>query len=369
MFAQGEHIIRLFESVVPPHLAVANDRIGLQVGTLRKEVKKVMLALDVTPQVAEEAVRQHIDLIIAHHAVIFHPLTTLRTDTRMGQLHEKLIKHDVAVYVAHTNWDIAPGGVNDILAEKLGLKETSVLSPVHVQSLKKLVVFVPESHHEEVFQALGEAGAGWIGQYSHCTFNVQGVGTFKPNKEANPFIGTKGKIEKVNEIRLETVVTEDNMKQAVAAMLQAHPYEEVAYDIYPLDLPSDAYGLGRVGKLTDPEPLADFAERVKQAYGLPSLRVVGDLNRTVRRVAVLGGMGGKYLSDAVQARADVYITGDIDYHTAQDAVARGIALIDPGHHIEHLVLAPMRDYLANALIKTDTVVVCSEADTDPFNYV
>lgn len=369
MFAQGEHIIRLFERLVPPHLAVEDDRIGLQVGTIRKEVKKVMLALDITPEVAEEAVRNHVDLIIAHHAVIFRPLKTLRTDTRNGRLYEKLIKHDIAVYIAHTNWDVAPGGVNDVLANKLELKETRVLSPVYSQPLKKLVVFVPEQYHEKVLQALGEAGAGWIGNYSHCTFNLSGTGTFKPAEGTNPFIGKQGTLEKVNEVRIETVVTEDNEPQVIEAMLKAHPYEEVAYDIYPLELKGATFGLGRIGRLEKSVPLQAFAEQVKQAYGLPALRVVGNPKRTIRRVALMGGMGSKFLADAVRERADVYITGDIDFHTAQDALADGIALIDPGHHVEHLVLKPMQERLADALAKTDSVVLLSKVDTNPFRYV
>lgn len=369
MFAQGEHIIRLFEGWVPPHLAVKDDRIGLQVGTLRKEVKKVMLALDITPEVAEEAVRQHVDLIIAHHAVIFRPLKTLRTDTPAGRLYEKLVKHDIAVYIAHTNWDIAPGGVNDVLADKLGLQETRVLAPVHIQALKKLVVFVPQPQHETVLQALGAAGAGWIGNYSHCTFNQAGTGTFKPQQGAQPFIGTPGSLEKVQEVRVETVLTEDNEQQVIDAMLEAHPYEEVAYDIYPLELKGQTFGLGRIGRLEKSVSLETFATHVKQSYGLPALRVVGNPQRTIRRVALMGGMGAKFMAEAVRERADVYITGDIDFHTAHDAFAAGIALIDPGHHVEHLVLQPMQARLADALAKTDSVVVLSKENTNPFRYV
>lgn len=369
MFAQGENIIRLFEQFVPPHLAVQGDPIGLQVGTLRKEVKKVMLALDVTPEVAEEALRQRVDLIIAHHAVIFNPLRSLRTDTRNGRLYEKLVKHDIAVYIAHTNWDVAPGGVNDVLAEKLGLKDARCLSPVYTQPLKKLVVFVPEDYHERLLKALGDAGAGWIGDYSHCTFNIPGTGTFKPGEGTQPFIGTQGNLEKVNEIRLETVVTADNERQVIEAMLDAHPYEEVAYDLYPLDLKGDTFGLGRIGMLEKTTTLETFAEEVKRAFQLPALRVVGHPQRSIRRVALMGGMGSKYLKDAVRGRADVYITGDIDFHTAHDALADGIALIDPGHHVEHLVLQPMQKRLAKALANTDSVVLLSNVDTNPFRYV
>lgn len=369
MFAQGEHIVRIFEQFVPPQLAVKDDPIGLQVGTLRKEIKKVMLALDVTPEVVEEAVRQHVDLIIAHHAVLFRPVRSLRTDTLKGRLYEKLLKHDIAVYIAHTNWDIAHGGVNDVMAEALGLKEKRVLSPVKFQKLKKLVVFVPEQYHDRLLQVLGEAGAGWIGNYSHCTFNLSGTGTFQPMEGSTPFIGKQGTLEKVNEVRIETVVTGDDEQKVIEAMLEAHPYEEVAYDVYPLDLKGETYGLGRVGKLEQAVTLRELAEKVKRTFELPALRVVGHPGRSIRRVAVMGGMGSKYLKDAVRERADVYITGDIDFHTAQDALAEGIALIDPGHHVEHVALEPMQKRLSEAIAKTKTIVMLSTVNTNPFRYV
>lgn len=370
MFAQGEHIIRLFDEFVPPQLAVQNDRIGLQVGTLRKEVKKVMLTLDVTPEVVDEAIRQHVDLIIAHHAVIFRPLKSLRTDTPAGKIYEKLLKHSVAVYIAHTNWDVANGGVNDVLAQKIALQDTRVFVPTYEQALKKLVVFVPMSHREAMLEALGEAGAGWIGQYSHCTFQLNGTGTFKPQTGTDPYIGTTGQLERVDEVRIETVIATDSEQQRVLeAMLTVHPYEEVAYDLYPLDIKGQVYGLGRIGQLDKPVSFVEFTSRVKRAFGLETVRTVGDLERTVRRVAILGGMGPKHLADAVEARADVYITGDIDFHTAQDALAEGIALIDPGHHVEHLVLEPMQEKLTTALDGTDTVVSVSKTHTDPFRYV
>ncbi|MDF2963101.1 MAG: Nif3-like dinuclear metal center hexameric protein, partial [Paenibacillus sp.] len=236
MLAKGQNIIQLMEELAPKHYAVPDDKIGLQLGTLQKEITGVLVALDVNDEVAQEAVRLGANLIIAHHAIIFRPLAHLQTDSPAGRLYEKLIKHDIAVYIAHTNLDVAEGGVNDMMAEALGLTGLSPLEDLHTDKLKKLVVFVPAEHAERVRQALFQAGAGYIGQYSHCSFNLEGTGTFVPETGSEPFIGKQGKLEQVNEVRVETVVPQSVERKAIQAMLKAHPYEEVAYDLYQLDL-------------------------------------------------------------------------------------------------------------------------------------
>ncbi|WP_409341312.1 Nif3-like dinuclear metal center hexameric protein [Paenibacillus sp. MBLB4367] len=371
MFANGQTVIQLFEQLAPKHFAMPDDKIGLQLGTLNKEIRKVLIALDVTEAVVEEAISEKAELIIAHHAIIFRPLAHLRTDLPAGRLYEKLIKHDIAVYIAHTNLDVAEGGINDMLAEALELSELRHVTEVHTEKLKKLVVFVPEDHQENVRQALFKAGAGWIGKYSHCSFNIEGTGTFLPRDGADPYIGEQGKMEQVREIRLETIVPESLERRAVQAMLKAHPYEEVAYDLYPMDLKGRIFGLGRVGKLAAPTTLGEFAEYVKRALELPSVRVVGDLNRPVAKAAVLGGAGAKFVRDAQFAGADVLVTGDIDYHTAQDALAAGFAIIDAGHNIEkimkHKTAAYMNAQLASK--KYETAAIHSKLNTEVFTFV
>lgn len=371
MLAKGQTVIQLMERLAPKHYAVPDDKIGLQLGSLQKEIRKVLVALDVTEEVVAEAISGQVDLIIAHHAIIFRPLSNLQTDTPAGRLYEKLIKHDIAVYIAHTNLDVADGGINDMMAEALGLTGLSHLEDVHTDKLKKLVVFVPEDHHEKVQQALFQAGAGWIGQYSHCSFNIEGTGTFLPQEGAQPFIGKQGKLEKVKELRIETVVPQSIERKVIQAMLKAHPYEEVAYDLYPMDLNGRTFGLGRVGKLSEAVTLQELADLVKQAFDVPAARVVGDLNRQVKKVAVLGGSGSRYVRHALFAGADVLVTGDIDYHTAHDALAAGIALIDPGHNIEKIMKRGVAGYLQAKLAeqKYATEVIASGVHTEPFQFV
>jgi dinuclear metal center YbgI/SA1388 family protein len=371
MLAKGQTVIQLMEELAPKHYAMPDDKIGLQLGSLAKEIKKVLVALDVTEEVADEAVRIGADLIIAHHAIIYRPLSNLQTDTPAGRLYTKLIKHDIAVYIAHTNLDVADGGINDMMAQALGLQDMRHLEDVHTEKLKKLIVFVPETHHERVQQAVFAAGAGGIGKYSNCSFNIEGTGTFLPQEGADPFIGELGKLEKVPEIRLETIVPESAEKRVVAAMLKAHPYEEVAYDLYSMDLKGRTFGLGRVGKLPEATTLGGLAEAVKMAFQVPALRVVGDPDRPVRKVAVLGGDGNRYVRHALFAGADVLVTGDIGYHTAQDALAAGLAIIDPGHNVEKIMKQGVADYLHRRLQdkRWDTKVAVSHVNTEVFRFV
>lgn len=351
MYAKGQTVIGLMEELAPKSYAVEGDRIGLQIGTLQKDIRKVLVALDVTEEVADEAIREGADLIIAHHAIIYRPLSHIQTDTPAGRLYEKLIKHDIAVYIAHTNLDVADGGINDMMAEAIGMTVTEPLDEVHTDKLKKLVVFVPADHVEKVRQAMFDAGAGGIGKYSHCSFNIEGTGTFKPGEGTDPFIGKTGKLEEVKEVRVETIVPQSVERKVVQAMLKTHPYEEVAYDLYALDLKTRTFGLGRAGKLPKPVTLAELCEQVKQAFDVPMLRVVGDPDRVIRKAAVLGGSGSRYVKHAMFAGADVLITGDIDYHTAHDALAAGIALIDPGHNVEKIMKQALPNTCSESLPK------------------
>jgi dinuclear metal center YbgI/SA1388 family protein len=373
MFAHGQTVIQLIEKLAPKHYAVENDKIGLQLGTLNKPIKKIMTALDVTTSVVDEAVEAGVDLIIAHHAIIYRPLAKLDTSTSSGQLYEKLIKNDIAVYISHTNLDVAVGGINDWLADMVGIVpvDRQCLEEVHTDKLYKLVVFVPESHHEQVLEAILRAGAGEIGSYSHCSFNIKGTGTFIPGPDTNPFIGEPGKLEKSEEIRIETVVPYSVHRKTVQAMLKAHPYEEVAYDLYPMDLKGRKFGLGRAGKLSQPISLGELAELTKTIFEVPAVRVVGPLDRMIHKAAVLGGAGAKYVRHAIFAGADVLITGDIDYHTAHDALAAGMTIIDPGHNIEKIMKQRVADWLNEqlAISKYDTTAIASSLNTEPFTFI
>ncbi|MCL6458424.1 MAG: Nif3-like dinuclear metal center hexameric protein [Gorillibacterium sp.] len=371
MLTNGQTVIGMMERLAPKHVAEEGDKIGLQLGSLQKDITGVLVTLDVNDEVAEEAIRLGANLIIAHHAVIFRPLQHLRTDNPMGRLYEKLIKHDIAVYISHTNLDIAEGGLNDWMAEALGIQNASVLKEVHTEDLFKLVVFVPIDHHQKVLDAILNAGAGSIGHYSHCSFSTEGSGTFLPKEGTKPFVGSIGKLTQVEEVRIETIIPQGIRSKVIQAMLKAHPYEEVAYDLYPLTLKGRIFGLGRVGYLQEPVSLAAFVETVKMGLKVDRVRVVGDLNRSIKKVAVLGGAGSKFLSSAIFVGADVFITGDIDFHTAQDALMAGITVIDPGHHAEKIMKDKVTQWIQERLTekKLETKVYSSAVDTEPFSFV
>jgi dinuclear metal center YbgI/SA1388 family protein len=369
--ANGQTIIQAFEQWSPKALAVEGDKVGLQIGTLNKPIKKVMVVLDLLETVVDEAINNSVDLIIAHHPVIYRPIKSIHTDRPYGRIVEKLIKHDIAVYAAHTNLDIAKGGVNDLMAQKLGLEKIDVLAPTSEIQLKKLVVFVPKDHANIVREALGNAGAGHIGNYSNCTFNSEGIGTFKPEEGSAPFIGDKGKLELVQETRVETIFPANLQNKVVASLIKAHPYEEVAYDIYSLDNKGEKLGLGRVGYLPGEMSLKEFALLVKKAFEVEGLRVVGNLEDKVRKVAVLGGDGNKYVSQALFKGADVYVTGDVYYHVAHDAMMDGLNIVDPGHNVEKIMKEPVREFINKYLTENNysTKVIISKINTDPFKFL
>ncbi|MBU7593611.1 Nif3-like dinuclear metal center hexameric protein [Metabacillus halosaccharovorans] len=367
----GYEVIQLFEQYSPKSLAVEGDKIGLQIGTLNKKIEHVMVTLDVVESVVDEAIAKKVDLLIAHHPPIFRPIKNMTTDTAYGKMIEKCIKHDIAVYAAHTNLDVANGGVNDLLAEALQLKDVEVFIPTYEDQLKKLVVFIPSSYEKELRNALGKAGAGHIGEYSHCSFATKGEGSFLPLDKANPFIGERGKVEYVDESRVETIFTASIQKKVIQAMLKAHPYEEVAYDIYPLEQKGPVMGLGRIGIMKNELSLEEFAVYVKNSLGVERLRMVGDPSSKVKKVALLGGDGNKYIQQAKIKGADVYVTGDLYFHVAQDALMLNLNVIDPGHHVEKVMIEGVAKKLGELCQEHhfDVNVFGSRVDTNPFKFV
>jgi dinuclear metal center YbgI/SA1388 family protein len=242
-----------------------------------------------------------------------------------------LIRSGVAVYSPHTAFDNTPGGINDHIARLLGLTEVKPLRPRDAARQVKVVVFVPEADLRKVSDALFAAGAGRIGQYEECSFRLDGTGTFFGTDATNPTVGQKGRREEVKEWRLEVVCPESGLEGALAAMRKAHSYEEPAYDVYPLH-PGRSGGEGRLGRLSEPRPLKDFAGRVKASLGAGLVQVVGDADRSVGRVAVACGAAGEFLRDAQRAKADVFLTGEMRFHDYLAARADGIALVLPGHY-------------------------------------
>lgn len=373
MAIHGQTLIQYMEQFAPKYYAVEHDNIGLQLGTLDKKIDKVLVTLDVTLAVVEEAIALGVDLIIAHHAIIFRPIPKIDTSTPAGKIYELLIKHDISVYIAHTNLDVAVGGVNDLLADAAGMvaEGRKCLETVYMDQLYKLVVFIPESAVDAVQSAVWRAGAGHIGNYSHCSYQSSGTGTFMPQENSNPYVGKKNELHRETEIRFECIVPASLQRKVIGAMLKAHPYEEVAYDLIQLQNQGIPYGLGRAGKLQEPTTLGELAEKLKEAYSVPAMRVVGDLNTPIKKIAVLGGMGAKYVRAAKFAGADVLITGDIDFHTAHDALADGMTIIDPGHHIEKVMISGVKDWLSNkcASEKADVEIIASQVHTEPFTFI
>ncbi|RHW41034.1 Nif3-like dinuclear metal center hexameric protein [Neobacillus notoginsengisoli] len=366
----GHELIGLLEAFSPKEYAMEGDRIGLQIGRLNRPAERVLIALDLVEEVVDEAIEINAQLIIVHHPPIYRPLAKVATDTVQGKIIEKLIKHDISVYVAHTNLDVAKGGVNDMLADALGLQNPEVLVPTFDEKLKKLAVFVPVDHADAVRKAIGSAGAGAIGEYSFCSFSSEGTGRFLPGEGTNPFIGQQGQIEEVEEVKVETIIPDRLVKKVISAMLKAHPYEEPAYDLYPLENKGESLGLGRIGTIEE-MTLAEFANKVKADLDVENVRVVGNLDAKVKKVAVLGGDGNKYFSQAKFRGADVYVTGDIYYHVAHDGLMLGLNMIDPGHNVEKIMKKGLAAVLSQMCEKAgfDAEIIASEISTDPFKVV
>lgn len=372
MSISGKTLIKRFEEYCPLELAEAGDPVGLHIGTLDKPISRVMVTLDVRPETVAEAIAEKIDLIIAKHPPIFRPAKRLTTDDPQTKMYGDLLKHDIAVYAAHTNLDIIENGLNDWFCQELGITETTFLTQTHQIPAKKLAVYVPVEEAEKLTQALFAAGAGQLGEnYQECSYKTNGEGRFTPIKGANPAIGEVGQPEVVKEAKVEVVFLETIQDKVLEALANHHPYEEPAYDLFPLENASKAYGLGRVGNLAEPLTLPDFTEKVKTVFGLEGLRVVTqEPEKQITRVAICGGSGEKFYPDALKKKADVYLTGDVYYHTAHDMLANGLTVIDPGHHIEVLCQRYLVEILNQWKQENQWTVTFSESkvDTNPFKF-
>lgn len=329
-------VARALEAWAPPGSAQSYDNVGLQVGDPDRPVERALIALDLVPAVVDEAERTGATLIITHHPLLFRPLRSITASDWHGSLVLRLAASGIALYSVHTNLDAALEGVSFALAGQLGLVDVTFLEPL-ADSLYKLVTFVPASHADAVRNALADAGAGRIGAYEGCAFATEGTGFFRPGATASPFIGTAGgDLESVREMRLEVEVPRWNLSGVVRAMKAAHPYEEVAYDVYPVQQPYSRGGLGAVGRLAAAEPLRTFLGRVAERLDAAGLRYVGDPDAPVERVAVCGGAGRDLVRRALQQGADAYVTADLTYHTFFDVLGRDgtprMALIDAGHY-------------------------------------
>lgn len=362
-------VLGALNQLCPPSLAEDWDNVGLQVGNPGAVIDRILICLDVDEAAVDKALSCGAQLILSHHPLIFKALKRLTPDDTTGRVIYAAVKNNIAVACAHTNLDRAADGLNDWLAKRLQLQDLNPLGKPQSGYFHKLVVYVPKGHEEAVMEALFTAGAGHIGGYDHCSFRTSGTGSFRGNDKSQPFIGVPGELEQTPEVRLETIVPTTAINKVVARLLKAHPYEEVAYDLIPLRNPLPGVGLGRIGRLEKPLLFQDFAQQVKADLGVSSLRLVGDLNRQIQKVAVCGGSGMSIYSDAVRHGADCLVTGDIKFHEAQRAHSEGIALIDAGHFAtEQLMVSELSKRLREHLNKRyETLEIIElESEKDPF---
>ncbi|PKP09112.1 MAG: Nif3-like dinuclear metal center hexameric protein [Bacteroidetes bacterium HGW-Bacteroidetes-4] len=323
-------ITNYLETLAPLSFQESYDNAGLILGDASNQASGVLITLDVTEAVVEEAIALNVNLIIAHHPIVFSGLKKITGKNYVERTLIKAIKNDVAIYAAHTNLDsVLQHGVNTMICQKLGLKNTTILDPV-VGKLLKLVVFVPENYADKVRNVLFKAGAGTIGAYDSCSFNSAGTGTFKAGETANPFVGEKEKLHREPEVRIEVVLPEHLKTKVIDAMIQSHPYEEVAYDIYRLENAWSQVGSGMIGELETAEEEANFLHRVKHSLNTNCIRHTELRQKPVKKVAVCGGAGSFLLKHAIKAQADVFISGDFKYHQFFDADGK-ILIADVGH--------------------------------------
>lgn len=343
-------LIDALEAWAPPSSAQDYDNVGLQVGDASRPAETVLTALDMTPDVLAEAKEIGADLIVTHHPLIFRPLTSVTADRYASRLALQLAEAGIALYSAHTNLDAAPGGVSFALAERLGLTDVEFMDGAD-ETLLKLATFVPDDAFDAVREALADAGAGRIGDYEACAFATEGTGFFRPGDATDPHIGAAdGKLTSAQERKLEVEVAEWDLGGVLAALRDAHPYEEVAYDVYPVKQKNTRAGLGALGRLATPEPLSAFLDRVANRLDAGSLRYAGNDDAPVERVAVCGGAGADFIRTARGRGADAYVTADVKYHAFFDALGVDgtpeMALVDPGHYeTEALTEALLRDWL------------------------
>lgn len=361
-----KEIVSALERFAPLPLQDGFDNAGLQIGLTDAEATGALLCLDVTEAVLDEAIVSGCNLVISHHPLIFKGYKSITGKDYVERCILKAIKNDIVIYSAHTNLDNAPGGVNYKIAEKIGLTNLRILDE-KANALVKLVTFVPAAQAEIVREALFAAGCGCIGNYDSCSYNLEGEGTFRAKEGSNPFCGTIGELHREREVRIETILPEYKKAEAVKAVTAAHPYEEPAYDIYPLQNSWAQAGAGVIGELKEPESELEFLKRIKKTFEVGCLKHNKLSGRLIQKVALCGGAGAFLIPQAIRNRADVFITGEIKYH---DYFGRDtdILLTEIGHYeseqyTKEIFYSIIRDLFPNF------VVQFSKVNTNPIKYL
>ena len=349
-------IFKYIESWAPEEIAWNKDNVGLQVGSAERKVKNILLALDLNMKVITEAIKKDCNIIITHHPLLFNPLRKIDTDQdNTSRLVEKLIKHDITLFSSHTNLDFTKGGVSFELAKALELKNIRFLS--NLKSIQyKLIIFVPEAHVEKVAAAIFENGGGIIGEYSNCSFRTKGEGSFKGSKKTSPSVGRKLNYEKIDEIKLEVLIDSWKLDKILSAIRKVHPYEEIAYDVYPLDNENINYGIGAIGELDKPLNQKEFLIHISKSLSINNFRYTDGKEKKIKTVAVCGGSGTEVIPTAVKKGADALITADIKYHTFSDFQDK-ILLIDAGHYETEIFSLDEVNKRLTTLVKTKKIKV------------
>jgi dinuclear metal center YbgI/SA1388 family protein len=357
--------LAILEDLYPSAWAEGWDNTGFQAGDRSWPADRVLVALDPTEQVVAEAEEKGCGLLVTHHPLIFRPLERLDVAVPAARTASRVVALRVAVAACHTNADVAGLGVTDALAGALDLEVMGALRHSPAAGRAKLVTFVPPEATAKVLDAAAGAGAGVIGEYTHCSFRVRGTGAFLPSERAHPVLGERGELNQVPEDRLEVVLPRDRVEAVVEAVTAAHPYEEVAYDVYPL-LGGGGAGLGRLARPRESLTVDELAERCRQRLD-SQVRVAGHRRRTVESIALCGGSGGSLIADAVRAGADAYVTGDVKHHQALDAVSAGLSILDAGHRGTEWPFIPnLAVQLRQGGRDLGGEVLVSELNTDPF---
>jgi dinuclear metal center YbgI/SA1388 family protein len=359
-------ITQLLEDYAPLAYQEDYDNAGLLVGNFNQKINKVLICLDCTEAVIDEAIKENCDLIIAHHPIIFKGIKKLNGKNYVERVIIKAIENKIALYAIHTNLDNVINGVNGKICNKLSLINSKILSPKK-QNLKKLVTFIPVNNAEDVKEAIFNAGAGNIGNYSNCSFNTLGNGTFKANKNTNPFVGEQDKLHTEEELKVEVIFDVAQQSKILNALLKSHPYEEVAFDIFPLENKNPQVGSGMFGELVDEMEEIEFLQNLKKVMNVSVIRHSNLLNKKIKKVAVCGGSGSFLLKDAIQAGADIFITSDFKYHEFFDADEK-LLIADIGHYeseqfTQDLLLEIITENFPNFAIRL------TENNTNPIKYL
>lgn len=378
----GIEIMKSLKKYTPDSKGSLDNHAGLLIGTPHKVVKRILVSLDVTLDVVNEAISHNVDMIITHHSALTDSYSHLKTDTVKGKMITLLLKHDIAVYCTHGSFDTTINGINEILCEKLKINSTEVLKVISAEKCYKLVTCIPvlpEDYTSQIRERIGDLGlvkgsegAGVIGDYSHVCDYVKGIQNFVPLASANPFIGEPGVLESVEVDRLEMIVPESMIDEVVKHLIEIHPYEEVEYDLYSLHESRNVDGLGRIGAFSEDRSLNEVIQDVKKVLNLSMMKVVGDHNKIIRKVAVCGGSKGSLIKEAHEKGADLFITGDVSFSEGHLAQELGIAVIDAGHWSTEF---PFISYLKNDLDsrfndhENVIEVIESTINTEPFKYV